>query len=78
MYRPTGKPWTLVELKELFSGYFGDKLSPLEVDRLARQCAAALAERGRCAKAPVANGRTSESLRLEDALIREPIGLIRN
>jgi hypothetical protein len=58
MYRPTGKPWTLVELKELFSGYFGDKLSPLEVERLAEQCAAGLAQRGRYAKPSPGNAPT--------------------
>jgi hypothetical protein len=42
MYRPTGRPWTLPELQDLFADYFGNKLSSVQIERLAQDCASAL------------------------------------
>jgi hypothetical protein len=49
MYRPTGVAWTLADLRDLFAQHFGDKLSPDQLEQLARDCAAAHADRSRLA-----------------------------
>lgn len=44
-YPETRAPWTADHLARLFADYFGDKLSPAELERLVSDVAAALADR---------------------------------
>ncbi len=41
----TGATWTRAQLETLLSAYFGDRLSPAEVERLVADVAAALVDR---------------------------------
>ncbi|MBI4494669.1 MAG: hypothetical protein HY690_17980 [Chloroflexi bacterium] len=45
MYRKLRTSWTEAELKSLFATYFGEKLSPAQLERLVADVAASLANR---------------------------------
>ncbi|MBI4494614.1 MAG: hypothetical protein HY690_17695 [Chloroflexi bacterium] len=46
MYRNASPSWTRSQLRKLFADYFGDRLSPAQLEALVSNVAAALADRG--------------------------------
>lgn len=60
MDRTRQASWTGAELEQLFTAYFGEKLSPPEIERLAADVADALADRRSALtgpKSPLATSR---------------------